>query len=234
VLARSQRRAGTAALTLLAFGFGSLWAWTAPASAADATTTTAKCPTPEILGGVRATGATVTTPGAKVRKLDKDQATAFMQTWLAYSVFQNPPQEHPPAGVPVSRVNVTLTENGQPGALLIFYATDGTKVWVGAPAPVPAPPPNDQRWIRAPRPEQTTSAFKGEMAPICTGPTTSSTTSTTTATSATTVGQAAKPDGTSSDSDVPWVLIVVGIVVVVGGATAVAVRARRTTRVKNG
>ena len=197
------------------------------AAAVDATTTTAKCPTPEILGGVRATGAKVTTPGAEPRTLDKDQATAFMQTWLSYSVFDNPPQERPPAGVPVSRLNVALDESGTPNTLVIFYATDGTKVWVGAPAA--APPPNNERWIRVPKPEQTTEAFAGNMAPICTDPPTSASTAppTTDGTTATTIGQAVDPPDTSSGDDAPWVLIALGIAVVVGVGALVAIRSRR-------
>jgi hypothetical protein len=221
VLARSQRRAG---LTTLAVALTALCSWVAPAAAVDATTTTAKCPTPELLTGLRATGATVTTPGAEQRKLNKDQATAFMQTWLAYSVFQSPPPERPPAGVPVSELQVSTTESGEPGSLLIFYATDGTKVWVGAPNPVPAPPPDDEKWIRAPNPEQTTAAFEGNMAPICTDPPTSA--STTATTTGTTVGQAAKSNGSSS-SDTPWGLIIAGIAVMVIGGAFVALRSRR-------
>ena len=171
MFARSRCRAGTAALASLALAAGSFWVWSVVGSvspALAATTTTAKCPTPEIIGGISATGATVTTPGAKPRTLDKDQATAFMQTWLAYSVFEKPPQERPPAGVPISRLDVATVQAGQPAAFLIFYATDGTNVWVGAPAPTQAPPPNDQKWIRAPKPKETRAAFAGNMGPICT------------------------------------------------------------------
>jgi hypothetical protein len=220
VFARSRCRAGLASLVLAA---AVLCTWPAAAAVAS-TTTTVKCPTPEILGGITANGATVTTPGAKPRTLDKDQATAFMQTWLAYSVFKNPPQEHPPAGVPISRLNVAMVQGGQPSPLLIFYATDGIRVWVGAPAPAPAAPPNDQKWIRVPKPKETSAAFAGKMAPICTDPVTA--TSTTAPAATTTVGLAAKPTGKSSDG-APWALIVAGIVVVVGGGSVVALRSRR-------
>jgi hypothetical protein len=221
VLARLQRRTG---LTMLGVVLTALCLWPSPARAAnDATTTTAKCATPEILNGIRATGATVTTPGAKARTLDKDQATAFMQSWLGYSVFANPPQEHPPTGLPVSQLDVGTLEGTTSSSLVIFYASDGTNAWVGAPAPRPAPPPNDQRWIRAPRPEQTIAAFAGKMAPICTPPPTAS--STTAATTVTTIGQA-KTDG-ASGSDTPWALIIIGIAVVVGGGALFAIRSRR-------
>jgi hypothetical protein len=226
VLARSQPRAGIAALCSFALVLGVMWAWSGLAAAADPTTTTAaaKCPTPEILRGMKATGATVRTPGAKPRTLDKDQATAFMQTWLAYSIFAKPAQERPPAALPVSRLNVAVLGNGQPTSLLIFYASDGTNAWVGAPAPFPAPPPNDQKWIRVPRPKQTIAAFAGRMAPICTDPVT---TSTTNAATATTVGGAAKSNGTASDDGALWALIVGGMVIVGGGAFVVTRILRR-------
>lgn len=221
---RSLSRAGEAALVALALSC----VWSGPAAAVDATTTTTagKCAkTPELLENVSVTGATVATPGAEPRVLDQDQATAFMQTWLAYSVFENPPQERPPASLPVSELTVATLQSGQPSPLLIFYATDGKNVWVGAPAPTPAPPPNDQKWIRVPKPKDTMAAFAGTLAPICTDPPTSA--STTAATTVTTVGEASKPNGTSSSSDTPWALIIVGIAVVVGGGAFVAIRSRR-------
>ena len=232
MLARTQSRAGIGALAIVTLVLGSLCAASAPALAADATTatsgattTTAKCPTPELLSGFEATGATVTTPGAAARTLNQDQITAFLQTWLAYSVFENPPQERPPANLPVSQLDIATLQGGQPQPLVIFYATDGNNAWVGAPAPTPAPPPNDQKWIRVPKPKDTIAAFAGRLAPVCVDPPTSA--STTASTTATTIGQASKPDGSSSGSDTPWALIIVGIAVVVGGGAFVAVRSRR-------
>jgi hypothetical protein len=218
VFARTPCRAGTAALASLALAAGALCAWSVSPAVA-ATTTTAKCPTPEIFEGITATGATVTTPGAKPRTLDKDQATAFMQTWLAYSVFEKPPPERPPAGLPISRLVVATDQAGQSAALLIFYATDGTKVWVGAPAPAPAAPPNDQKWIRAPKPAETSAAFAGNLGPICpvTAPSTTAKAATTTIAKAT----------NASDNGAPWALIVIGIVVVVGGGAVLVMRSRR-------
>ena len=221
MLARSQSRCDNTTLISIAIMLVALWAWSGHAAATDATTAVAavKCATPELLRGFSAAGATVTTPGAKPRTLDKDQATAFMQTWLAYSVFGKPAQERPPPQLPISHLNVAVVENGRPTSLLIFYASDGNNAWVGAPAP--APPPNDQKWIRAPRPEQTIAAFAGTMAPICT-PTTP--TSTLKATTATTVGHGAT--GASSGNGVPWALTVGGIAIVAGGAL-VATRSLR-------
>jgi hypothetical protein len=222
VLARSHTRFGLVAITTLALAVGMLWAGSVAAIAADTTPTTG-CPTPAILTGMNALGATVSTPGAKTRTLDKDQATAFMQTWLAYSVFDSPPQERPPANLPVSRLTFNLLEDGQPATLLIFYASNGTKAWVGATAPTPAPPPNDQKWILAPKPAETIAAFAGTMAPICVDPTTSASTAPATPT---TLTVAVKHTGTSSDSGTPWILIIVGVLVVAAGAVA-ATRVRR-------
>jgi hypothetical protein len=228
VFSRTPSRAGLAALLSLALSLAAVLglslASPATATAADTTPTTG-CATPEIVGGMFAVGATVSTPGAKPRTLDESQATAFMQTWLAYSVFSSPKQEHPPANLPVSQLHVNITQDGTPSTLLIFYATDGTKAWVGAPAPAPVPPPpNDQKWIRVPKPAETIAAFNGTMAPICADPT--GAVSTTRPSTPTTLRLAVKPTGSSSGSGTPWILIIVGVLVV--GAAGVAVsRVRR-------
>jgi hypothetical protein len=147
-----------------------------------------------------------------------------MQTWLAYSVFSSPPQEHPPAQLPVSRLQVSVLQGSQASALLIFYASDGTRAWVGAPAPTPAPPPNDQKWIRAPKPAETIAAFAGHMAPICVASATTTVPST-----PTTSGVATGPTGPSSGNGTPWILIIVGVLVLAAGAVATSrVRGRRT------
>jgi hypothetical protein len=196
--------------------------------AAAATTPSTACPTPEIVGGMYAVGATVSTPGAKSRTLNESQATAFMQTWLAYSVFSSPPQNHPPASLPVSQLNVNINQDGTASTLLVFFATDGTKAWVGAPAPAPVPPPpNNQKWIRVPKPAETIAAFNGTMAPICADPT--GAVSTTRPSTPTTLGLAVKPTGSSSGSGTPWILIIVGVLVVAAAAVAVSrVRRHRT------
>jgi hypothetical protein len=204
-----------------------LWISSATAHAA-ATTPTTGCPTPEIIGGMNAVGATVATPGQKSRSLDESQATAFMQTWLAYSVFSSPPQEHPPANLPVSTLTVKIVQDGTPSQLTIFFATDGKNAWVGAPAPAPVPPPpNNQKWIRTPKPAESIAAFNGNMAPICADPTGAATT----VPGATTTSRAlaVKSDGTSSDNGTFWILIVVGVLVVAAAAVAATrVRKRRT------
>jgi hypothetical protein len=222
VLARFQFRSGVAAV---AVALAMCVVAASPAAAADTTPTTG-CPTPQLLAGVSATGATVATPGAKTRTFGASQATAFMQTWLAYSVFESPPQNYPPAALPVTQLNVAVLENNQPSTLVIFYASDGTHVWVGAPAPNPGPPPKDRKWILAPKPKETMSAFAGTMAPICVDPATSASTA---PTSPTTLGLAVKPtSGSSSGNGTLWILIIVGVLVIAAGAVATTrVRGRR-------
>ncbi len=216
-------RARNAALVLLVLLPTVIWAGATSASAA--VTTTTACPTPELLSGMNVVGATVATPGAKPRTLDARQATAFMQTWLAYSVFEKPPQEHPPANLPVSTLTVNLA---QPPPLTIFYATNGTAAWVGAPAPAPVPPPpNNEKWIRAPLPAKTIAAFNGNLAPICAD--SSGATTTAAGNTTTSRGLAVKADGTSSDNGTFWILIAVAVLVVAAAAVAVSrIRRRRT------
>ncbi len=221
MFSRRPSRTGLVALASLALLIG-VTATSSGSTAAAASTPTTACPIPEILGGMTAVGATIATPGSAPRTLDQRQATAFMQTWVAYSVFEKPPQEHPPANLRVSTLTVNTVQDGSPSPFTVFYATDGTSAWVGAPAPAPVPPPpNDQKWIRAPQPAKTIAAFNGTMAPICARPASSA---------STTPGKLpVKADGTSSDNGTFWILIVAGVLVVAAAAVAVArVRRRRT------
>jgi len=120
---------------------------------------------------------------------------------------------------------VSVLQGSQASSLPIFYASDGTHAWVGGPAPTPAPPPNNQRWIRAPKPAETIAAFAGQMAPICVASATTATIPNT----ASPLKLAAKPTGSSSGNGTPWILIVAGILVVVAAAVATSrVRNRRT------
>ena len=196
-------------------------AFTAGPGNALTTSTTVPALPPELLTGISVVGATVNSPGAKPRTLDANQATAFMQTWFAYSVFQNPPNERPPSSLPVSRLSVTTDSQG---TLLILYASDGTNVWVGAPAPVPTPPPNNEKWIRAPDPQRTIAGFEGRLAPTRTPvPTTTTAPSTTTLPSPT---RSTK----SSDNGGLWALVAVGAAVIVAASAMLAARARRRAR----
>ena len=199
-------------------------ALTAGAGSALTTSTTVPALPPELLTGISVVGATVNSPGAKPRTLDANQATAFMQTWFAYSVFQNPPNERPPSSLQVSRLSVTTDSQG---TLLILYASDGTNAWVGAPAPdAAAKPPNNEKWIRAPEPERTIAGFEGRLAPTRTPlpvPTTTTTPSTTTSPRTTKVTK-------SSDNGALWALVALGVAVIVAASAILAVRRRRRTQ----
>jgi hypothetical protein len=163
----------------------------APASVLPGSTTSTtvdeSAAPPVLYGSTTVSAATVTTPGQPSRTLDANHMTAFIQTWLAYSIYDNPPNELPPAELPVSRLAAQFDD----GAGLIIdmeflYATDGTNVWVGART-LPAP---EEKWIRAPNPSQTTEAFEGNLDPVR-DPIAPSTTSTATT--------AAQPAGSSGN-----------------------------------
>lgn len=194
----------------------------AGAGAAETTSTTSTAEaTPELMGGVSVTGATVDTPGEKQRVLDAGQATAFMQTWFSYSVTVNPPNENPPAGLVVSKLKVDMVVSENQTAQIVFYATDGKDVWVGAPGALAGEP---DKWIRVPRPRKTTAGFEGRLEPIR-----DPVASTTSAPGATTTSSGSAKDGGSSGNS-SWALIAAGACVVLGGLAVVAVRARRSSR----
>ena len=194
-------------------------------AAAQETTTSVAVP-PELLSGVTVTGATITTPDEAPRALDASQATAFMQSWLAYSVFDNPANERPPEGLPVSTLEVGTTFNGTPLDVTVFFATDGTTSWVGMP------PQNlgwavveSEKWIKAP--DNTDEAFRGLATPVTNPPQPSTTTTTSSA------GVAAGDQATSdngSDDGVPVVAIAAGVLLVAAGVTALVLVTRRSRR----
>lgn len=204
-------------------------AWTAlsvalTAGAADALTTSTTSTTvpalpPELLTGISVVGAVVNSPGEKPRTLDANQATAFMQTWVAYSVFQNPPNERPPSSLPVTRLSVKTDSQG---TLLIFYASDGTNAWVGAPDAT-APPPNNEKWIRAPEPQRTIAGFEGRLAPTRTPLPLATTTTTPGTTTAPRTTKATKSSGNGG----LWALVAVGVAVIIAASAILAVRGRR-------
>ncbi len=192
-------------------------------STTSTTSTTVPALPPELLTGISVVGAVVNSPGEKPRTLDANQATAFMQTWVAYSVFQNPPNERPPSSLPVTRLSVKTDSQG---TLLIFYASDGTNAWVGAPAPdATAPPPNNEKWIRAPDPQRTIAGFEGRLAPTRT-PLPLATTTTTTTPGTTTAPSRAKTTKSSGNGGL-WALVAVGAAVIVAAGAILAVRGRR-------
>jgi hypothetical protein len=176
---------------------------------------------------VSISGATVATPGAAVRKLDANQATAFMQAWLPDSVYHQPqlPNVKPPANLPVSRMTVVSVFNGVNEPLTVFYASDGTTAWVGMPpqgfgwAGV-----DKERWIAAPQSKRLQQAFAGKLQPVRqpAGPTTTSVgTPSSTAQPATT----SSTDG-GSDSKAGW-FVGGAVVVVIAGLTIFTLRRRR-------
>ena len=186
-------------------------------SAAGAPTTTT-LPPPELLSGVTVTGAVVHTPGAPDRKLDANQATAFMQSWLPDSVFEKIPQSLPPKSLPMARAIVTTRWQGRDLPVTVFYVSDGTTTWIGMPkqsfgwAFV-----QSDKWIAAPQSTRVTAAFQGKLQPVR-SPTSVPTTTTTTTTTA-------PPKHSSSGSAVPWLLLGGAVVVAAGGLAAWRMRA---------
>ena len=88
-------------------------------------------------GGVRLTeglvvfGTDVVCPNVPVRKLDASQGAAFVESFLADSLFGTPKLEKPPTDLPVCDANITWIYDG-PGKTVhkMKYATDGTKAWL--------------------------------------------------------------------------------------------------------
>ena len=203
----------------LALVSGLLIVLTANTASAVKGCATIKGPPPIGQSNVLVSGATVTTPGRPGRALDANQATAFVQTWLPWSIL-NTAQDPPPPQLPVSVLNIRTNQ----GALAIWYATDAKNVWIGAPALPSAHRKNNQSWVRVPEPAKTTAGFNGTLDPVCPAPPPPSTTTTT----GTTNGQAsASHGGSSSGSWLPYVLVVGGVVVVGGGAWLTGRRRRR-------
>jgi hypothetical protein len=172
---------------------------------------------------VSVTGATIATPGAPDRKLDANQATAFMQAWLPDSVFHQPilPNVKPPARLAISRMTVVTVWNGINEPLKVFYASDGTTAWVGMPAQGFGWAGVDhERWIAAPQSARLRKAFAGELQPVRPSPA-----ATTTAPSSTTQPKTtASADGGSGSSAAWW--LVGGAAVIVAGALILTLRRR--------
>jgi hypothetical protein len=173
------------------------------------------------MGGMFATGATITTPGAEPRELNEAQATAFMQTWLLFSIVSNPPQERPPADATRSEVQVmTKDPAGVPGGMLIYFATKGTEAWVGAPNHEAS----KENWIRAPKPADSIAAFNGGLEPTCPHAVAPETTSTTAAEPPSNTAQNRTSDTAGNDTGV-W--IAGGSAIGVGLLTVGLLRRRR-------
>jgi hypothetical protein len=154
---------------------------------------------------------TVACPGAPVRKLDATQSAAFMQTWFFDSILGHPAVEHPPANVPVCHLKIAdRWQTPDARSLLVFYATQGDKVWIGMP-----PQPigfgvgvDSEKWIRGSFPQRTKDAIAGHgtLVAVPTVP----------ATTTTVAGKAAAPASSGSDSST-GILVALGAVVVALG-----------------
>ena len=149
VFARSQLRAGTSRspsrALLGAVGRLRPAAPVGPTTTTD-TTTTAKCPTPEILAGFSVTGATVTTPGAPSRTPRQGPGHGVHADLARVLGVREPAPGTASGRLPVSQLDVAIDENGQPSSQTIFYATDGTN-GVGGRAGRSARSPAERREV---------------------------------------------------------------------------------------
>jgi hypothetical protein len=174
----------------------------------------------DIGGGEKFTGAVVTLNGdaSSPRTMNAYQAAVFVQSWLPDALFnQKLKLQDPPAQLPVYRVDVNGTwgEGGTSGTVAVYYASDGTNVWVSFPsqeaAPAPISPPPPSNWFVAlPR---VIDAFNGnavleqtEGVEAATAPTLPP-------------GEAKSSGSSGSSSTAIWVALLVGVVIVlvVGG-----------------
>ncbi|MCU1465799.1 MAG: hypothetical protein JWM72_1727 [Actinomycetia bacterium] len=178
-------------------------------------------PPPELFSGVSVSGATIATPGAPVRKLDANQATAFMQAWLPDSVYTKLPNVKPPANLAISHMTVVTVFNHVNEPLKVFYASDGITAWVGMPAQgFGWAGVEHERWIAAPQSARVRQGFAGKLQPVRPPPA-----ATTTAPSSTTQPKTtASADGGSGSSAAWW--LVGGAAVIVAGALIFTLRRR--------
>ena len=193
----------------------------APAQTTSSSTTTTTLGPPELLGGVTVEGAVVKTPGKPDRKLDANQATAFMQAWLPDSVFNTGiPQSAYPAGVPRSTLVVTTRWQNQDIPMTVYFAQQGENAWVGMPGPQNFgwALVQQDRSIQAPQGKKLIQAFEGKLQPIRSQPAPPTTTTTI----------APKKDSSSSSNALPLILGGVAVVVVGGGAAWLISRGDRS------
>jgi MYXO-CTERM domain-containing protein len=155
----------------------------------------------------------LTNPTEPPRDLPAYQAAVFIQSFLPGAFFSNPVLQDPPADLPVYRVDVDGVWgviNVGPYAQTIYYASDGSNVWLSYPqnqAPTDASPPPPGNWFVASG--LTSDAFNGHGVLQDTEGTREVTSTT------------AGPSQTSSSggsSATPIVIIVVVAVVLLGGS----------------
>lgn len=181
-------------------------------------------PLPAFFGEIFAIQAVVSAPGQPDRVLTDREATAYLQTWVPYSVFATPAQELPPADLPVTKIVVTQRDENGEAPLNLLFSSDGTSAWVGAPSGQPPPEP-PEKWIRAPSPDETIAALNGELEPICVeqpaATTSSATSGSTVAPTADTSGSTATSATASEDSgDDGGVGVLTVVLVALGAAVA--------------
>ena len=221
------------ALVTLAGLSAPAWAATASAGAlgtrrAEASTTSSTTPTSvEISGGYAFSSAVVHEPGTTAtRKLDAYQAAVFVQSWIGDLYYGKPAHTPPPANLPVSRVDVTGNWGGTYTTLAVFYATNGTQVWIGFPSqpmtttPSTRPPAPGGWFVALPRVRQ---AYAGTAKLVLTGGVQAATsTSAPPSTSPTTAAPPASSSGHKSKRAI-FLWIGLGLAVVAALWTAISV-----------
>ncbi len=173
----------------------------------------------EVTAGVTLLSGDLTGPGiARKRHLSGAQAAAFMRSWLAYSIFGNPPQEPPTANAPVYTVTALEEFAGERLTIRTFYAVDTSinRAWVSMPPQqLGFAFVQKQNWIRAQ--SLTVDAFnkiaKGVAIPPPPGKT-----------AAPTTAPATPHDGSSSSA---WLYSLVAVLAVVVIALVVLLLRRR-------
>ena len=141
---------------------------------ADASTTSSTTPTSVGIGGDYAySGAVVHEPGTtKTRTLNAYQSAVFVQSWLGDLYYGHPKFGPPSANLTVSRVDVTGNWGGTYTTLAVYYATDGSQVWIGFPhQPITTTPssrpPAPGGWFIAPA--RVRQAYAGTAKLVLTG-----------------------------------------------------------------
>jgi hypothetical protein len=147
-------------------------------------------------------GGLVSEPGGKTRPMTASQANGFMQSWFVDSVFGHPPQVRPPAGLPRSTVKIGARVPEGDYEITVYYADDGTNVWVGMP-PQALPGIGGverENWIQPQNAAKVRAGFQGTFTPTVQSP-------------PTTAAAHAKHRGGSALS---WILVAIGAVIVIG------------------
>jgi hypothetical protein len=189
---------------------------TTGAPAATTTTAPPNQGTP-IGSGIRILGATITAPDGAIRKLDSNQAAAFIQAWLPTSIFGKPVKQRPPAGVPIYHISVPYTYlygTQKAAPMRVLFAVQGTSAWVGMPPQAlwPGAWVATEWWLVAP--ERTKPAFEGKLQAVKVADAPPPTTPPTTAKGTERAAPAHK--SSSSTPTAVWIALVVLLAVLAG------------------